>query len=71
LPRRTPHPISTKIGKVDGIYKVIKRAKFGVDQLIGAGCALNASWPITTCLALPCRHVVFLLAAADGLKAKK
>jgi hypothetical protein len=31
--------IMTKIGKGGDIYKVVKRAKFGVDRLIGARSA--------------------------------
>jgi hypothetical protein len=33
------HGIVTKIGKVSHLDKVIKRATFGVDRLIGACCA--------------------------------
>ena len=31
-------PIMTKVGKMDDMNEVIKRAKFGVDQLSSAGC---------------------------------
>jgi hypothetical protein len=33
------HPIMTNFGNGGVIHKVIKRAKFGVDRLLGAGCA--------------------------------
>jgi hypothetical protein len=37
LPRRPLHPIVTKIGKVSDTDEITKRAKYDVDQLIGAG----------------------------------
>jgi hypothetical protein len=35
------HPTNTKIGRVSGMDEVINPAKFGVDQLIGAGCVTS------------------------------
>jgi hypothetical protein len=39
------NPIRTKIGKVGGIDEVIKPVKFGVNRLIGAGCAGREKLP--------------------------
>jgi hypothetical protein len=39
LPRRRSHLIVTKIGQVGGMERVIKRAKIGVDRMIGVGSA--------------------------------
>ena len=38
-PDEPQQPIVTKFGKVGDMDEVMKRTKFGVDRLIGAGCA--------------------------------
>jgi hypothetical protein len=40
------HSMVTKIDKVGGMDDVIKCAKFGVDQMIGVGCAGSVFPPV-------------------------